>query len=246
MHDRRGVRRRLGAERERVGLEQPGAVAGADLELVAGALRDLGHEQLPDAGRAHRPHRVQPAVPRVEVADHRDAGGLGSPDDERDARDPAVVHRVRAHPLPELLVAALAREVEVEVSERREERVRVAHGERLPVRVGHLEQVLERLGAVVQARLEHAAVPVGHRQLAAEVRDHVDLHRVGPERADHQPVAVGVDPEQRVGIAVGEGSDLVQRLVDLRAVGGLSQRDASISINAFIGICTQSGRLCSS
>ena len=44
-------------------------------ELVAGAGGDAGHEQLPDARRAERAHRVPAAVPAVEVAASRGRRG---------------------------------------------------------------------------------------------------------------------------------------------------------------------------
>ena len=46
-----------------------------------------------------------------------------------------VVDGVRAQPLPQPLVPALAREVEVQLPERGQEAVRVAQGEDLPARV---------------------------------------------------------------------------------------------------------------
>ncbi len=66
------------------------------------------------------------------------------PDRERGAGDAVDLADVRAEPLVERLVAALHREVEVELAERREERVRVAERERLAVGVLDLELVLER------------------------------------------------------------------------------------------------------
>ena len=72
VHDRCRLRRRFGAEGEGVRLEEARpAAAGADLELVARARTHLRNEQLPDAGRADGAHRVQAAVPRVEIAHQR-------------------------------------------------------------------------------------------------------------------------------------------------------------------------------
>ncbi len=69
---------------------------------------------------------MQPPVPAVEVADDRDRARVRRPDRERGAGDAVELADVRAEPLVELLVAALAREVQVELAERRQERVRVA------------------------------------------------------------------------------------------------------------------------
>ena len=57
-HHRRGLRRQLGLLRVRIGLEQQVVVGGQDLVLVAGAGLDVREEQLPDARRAQRAHRV--------------------------------------------------------------------------------------------------------------------------------------------------------------------------------------------
>ena len=119
--------RHLGVERDRVALQAQPAVLRAELELVLRALLDAGDEQLPDPGRAERAHRVQPPVPGVEVADDRDRARVRRPDGERGADDAVDLADVRAEPLVEVLVAALHREVEVELAERRQERVRVAH-----------------------------------------------------------------------------------------------------------------------
>ena len=125
--DRRGLRRHLGGERERVGLQPDLAVLREDLELVVGALADVGQEQLPDAGRAERAHRVQPPVPGVEVADDRDGARARRPDGERRAGDAVELAHVRAELGVELLVAALAGQVQVELAERR----RNAYGSRI-------------------------------------------------------------------------------------------------------------------
>ena len=128
-HHRRGGRRDLGPERHRVGLLPPHAVAAEDLELVVGAVADVRDEQLPHAGGAERAHRVGAAVPVVEVAGDADALGVRRPDRERRAghrAGEAVVRaRVRAEDRPQLLVAALADQVQVDLAERRQEAVRV-------------------------------------------------------------------------------------------------------------------------
>ena len=85
--DRGGERRDLGLEREGIGLQRQLAGPGADLELVALPLADVGHEQLPDPGAAERAHRVQSPVPGVEVADDADRPRGGRPDGERRAGD---------------------------------------------------------------------------------------------------------------------------------------------------------------
>ncbi len=111
--DRCGLRRHLCRERERVGLEAKLAVAPDDLELVLRALARAGDDGVPDAGRAGRLEQVDVAVPAVPVADHRDLLGVRRPHGERHA----AVDEMGAELLVDPLVPALAREMEVELTQ---------------------------------------------------------------------------------------------------------------------------------
>jgi hypothetical protein len=102
-----------------VGLQPDLALLGEDLELVDGARVNAGQEQLPDAARPQRAHRVQAAVPGVEVADHRHRAGARGPHGEGGAAHALVLDDVRAELVVELFVAPLADWVEVYVAERR-------------------------------------------------------------------------------------------------------------------------------
>ena len=149
--DRRGLGRHLGLERERVGLQPDLAVGREDLVLVVRAAADAGEEQLPDAGRAHRAHRVDAAVPEVEVADHRDRTGGRRPDAERGPADAVDLAHVRAETRPQLLMATLAEQVHVELADRRQEAVRIFDRDRPRLAVVDLELVRERQLAALRA-----------------------------------------------------------------------------------------------
>ena len=69
---------------------------------------------------------MQPPVPVVEVADDADRAAAGAQTANAVPVTPCDLANVRAEPLVELLVAALADQVQVELAERRRERVRVA------------------------------------------------------------------------------------------------------------------------
>ncbi len=76
----------LEAARVGVGLDDAGAaVTVDDLEAVQTARAGGGDFALPDAGGTERLHRVGAALPAVEIADHRDAGGIRRPDAENRA-----------------------------------------------------------------------------------------------------------------------------------------------------------------
>ena len=69
---------------------------------------------------------MQPAVPGVEVADDADTErAAGAQTANAVAGDAVDLAQVRAEALVELLVAALAGQVQVELAERRQERVGV-------------------------------------------------------------------------------------------------------------------------
>ncbi len=137
---RSGGRRDLGGEGHRVGLLPPDAVLPEDLELVSGALADPGHEQLPDAGRTQRAHRRACAGPVIEVTGDADAPGAGRPHRERGAGNGAaggvIGADVRTEHIPQVLVPALADQIQVHLAERRQPPVRVVdlvHGARAVV-----------------------------------------------------------------------------------------------------------------
>ena len=79
-HHRSSRRPHFAGEAEGVGLERQQLPLGTDdLVFVGGADADTGGEDLPDAAVDALAHLMAPAVPGVEVADHRDAGGIGRP-----------------------------------------------------------------------------------------------------------------------------------------------------------------------
>ena len=126
VHDRGGLRRMLGPEGEGIGLQrQQVAVRAADLELVRRARADAGQEDLPHADAGMQPHRVQPAVPVVELADHGDAAGVRRPDGEDRAVHPVQRPRMGAEPLVQLEMRALAEQMQVDLAEAGREAVGV-------------------------------------------------------------------------------------------------------------------------
>ena len=240
--DRRGLGRDLGLLGVGVGLEQDLAILGEDLVLVALARSHLGEEQLPDAARAHRAHRVQPAVPRVEVADDAHRAGRRGPHRERGALGAFVLDDVGAEALVELLVAALAHQVQVQLADRRQEGVRVGDGE-LPGRaVVDLELVLQRQLSVRDLGLEDAAgVDLGHGHALAAVGLDRDRLRRRAQRPDDDAALGRMGAQDGVGLrmlAADEGLEVV-----LGDGGHAASRRRAIPAT---GMGNQSGRLSSS
>ena len=210
-HHRRRPWLLLGGEGDRVGFQGQVTGGGQDLVLVAGARTHAGHEDLPDTGRAERPHGMDAAVPLVEVADHPDRPGVGRPHREGGAGHALMLAHVRAQHPVEVAVPALAQQVEVEVAERRPEPVGVV------VDVG---------GRAVVARLQ----PVGGRRLGGDVggehpsvgdAPHVDRLAAGQEHTH----GGGAGPEGANGAVVG-AEDLVRvgQLASRHTLDGYSDR----------------------
>jgi hypothetical protein len=211
VHDRRGLRRLLGGERVRIGLQADLAVLGEDLELVVVALPDVRQEQLPDAGRAERAHRVQPPVPGVEVPDDGDGACARRPDRERRAGDALGLAHVRAEPGVELLVAALAGQVQVELAERRQERVGIVDRERPRLAVVDLELVAQRQLAPVDHALEDApGVHLLECYRLALLGQRGDGGRGRPKRAHDDAAVVRVRAEDGVRVRVLAADDAVE------------------------------------
>ena len=228
------------SQRVRVGLEQDLVVLGEDLVLVVRARSDAGEEQLPDPGRAERAHRVQAAVPGVEVADDADRAGRRAPRPRTPSRSiglPGSSSRdVGAEPLVELLVAPLADQVQVELAERRQERVRVVDRELAGVAVVDLELVAQRqLGA-----LDHALEHTGGVDLRASRRGSLpSIRTLTPtvwrraERAHNDAAVLRVRSEHGVRVRVLAADERRRALrwrrscVDLPGSSALKQpRDA--------------------
>ncbi len=215
-HHRRGGRRLLCPVGHRVGLGLPGPVRSADVVLVAGAGSDARHEQLPDARPAERPHRVRPAVPVVEVADHPDAACVGRPDGERGTAELGPDHR--AEHLPELLVPALRDQVQIDLAERGQMPVCVVADDLGQAGVGDRDPVVRHRGARHGDR-ENTLVHVRHRRPAAAGQYHLDRFRQWPERPDGHPVRAGMPAQHRMRVMVRPGDQRVDLGVTDR-VGG--------------------------
>lgn len=198
-HDRSGGGRHLGAPRHRVGAQRVAAVRAHQVELVERALADARNEQLPHTGRTERTHRIRGAVPVVEVPADPHSARVGCPDREAGAGDALNGHRVRAERLPQLLVAALADQVQIELTESGQEAVRVLELD-LGVVVRDEQRVLRDGAQRQQPGEETLAVVV---QFGAEpLRDHGHGPGVRPQRPDGDASADRMGAEQRVRVVV--------------------------------------------
>ena len=162
---------------------------------------------------------MEAPVPAVEVADNADGAGVRGPDGEGRPPDPGDLAEVGAEPLVELLVAALGRQMQVEVPERRREGVRVLQREHPAVRIAHLQSVAQRQrGAVDDAFEEPCFVPLGQLHRIPALGEHAYALGVRPVCADHDAAVHGMGAEQRVrvGVRLHSGGEAVEQPVDAR------------------------------
>jgi len=105
-------------ERQRIGLvdETPSA-AENDVVLVPRAGRQAGKEAFPYSRTRARRQLTLIRTPPVEVADHADSPGIGSPHREVQPFDPLLRDVVRPKLLVEPVVCAFSEEVEVQIGE---------------------------------------------------------------------------------------------------------------------------------
>ena len=193
----------LGPARQRIRLVDAAPGGPDDPELVLGPGSDAGDEELPHSTGPERPHRLDPAVPPVGVADQAHPASVRSPHGEGHPGHPLVLDDPGPQPAPELTMLTLADQVQVEVAECRPEAVGVVH---LPAaqRTAAPESIAGQLGDR-EGRLEQAAlVYPRHRHHAAVVGD-CGLHHIGVVEAHHGRVAGGVGSQDLVGIVVGPG-----------------------------------------
>jgi hypothetical protein len=221
-HHAGGAGRHLGGEGERIHLQPELAVGVDDLVLVPLAGSHPRQEDLPQTRDAEAAHGIEPPVPRVEVADHPHAAGVGRPHDERGPGRALVLADMGAEVAPHLLVPAFADQVEVEVPERRPEPVGVFDREGGAVGIPDFELVAvagEVRDGTVQPDGEHAGRMLAVHPGALPVRED-DGHGlgVGPVAPHDRSVTVGMGAEQVVRVAVLAGDELLE--LDFQRVDG--------------------------
>ncbi len=192
--DHRRVRRGdLRGPGHRVGAQGVTAVRARDVVLVQRALAHAGQEQLPHARRAERAHGMGDGVPVREVPGDPDALGVRRPHREPGAGHALVPVR------PQLLVAALADQVQVQFAECRQEPVRVVDLQLVAV-VRHQQPVLRHTGQRQQPGEQPVAVveELGPQPLG----DDRDRLGVGAQHADGHPAPLGTGAQHRVRVVV--------------------------------------------
>jgi hypothetical protein len=191
---------------------------GADLELIAVAVGEIGYENLPHARRHQAPHDVRAPVPVIEVADHAHALRVGRPHREVHAGDAAYCQTMGAKLLPGPVMGPFAEQVQIEVGEDLAELVGIDDVAGDPA-FAHAEAVGEVLRTAVerQRRLEQAVRPPALHAVHPIVGDQLHVRRRRLHRPDQKrrlPVHDDTVPAQyRKRVVTRPGDDGVDRLV---------------------------------
>ena len=201
-HDRGRGRRGLGLLRHRIGLGgQAHAARANDIELVTRACIQTRHEELPDARRKTQAHGMATRIPRIEVADHRHALGVGRPHREAHARDAVDRHDVGAERLGQLEMPAFIEQMQIELAQQRAEGIGIL-GLLHRCRPLDAQQIGRgvRHRAFEQARHLAFDQPAERRSIAAT--QHLDRLRARQEGADDAAGRAVMRTQHLEGIAM--------------------------------------------
>src|ERR1700730_211296 len=119
-----GARPEFRSKGVRISLERHHVSVGADdFVFVDGAFVELRDKKLPYARGPSSAHRVNPAVPLIEIAYDANAASAWRPDSEIDTTHAFNGVDVRAELVVGVVVAAFAHEVEVELAQKKRKSV---------------------------------------------------------------------------------------------------------------------------
>ena len=224
-HDRTGVGAQFGAECVRIGFErQHGAVRADDFVFVDRAFVEFRDEEFPDARRAAGAHRIDAAIPVVEVADDADAARARRPYGKIDAAHSGDGFQVRAEFFVGVVVAAFAHEVQIKFAEKVREGVRVVLFEGLAGVKLIADAVVRGLRPIAivfrEGGLEETFVAAFSRFDGADA-GHLDARgdRVRVEKSDHPATSRrrlgGLWTQQRKGVSISSAEESINLCFDL-------------------------------
>ena len=139
---------------ERIALQQKRAGVRADLEFVVRAFRHARQEKFPDAAAEQPAHRIDAAIPAIEIADNADALRVRRPDREIDPVDAADRPKLRAEFLVNLQVIALGEEVQIHLAHDRPIGVRIVRESSVTVPADNADAIIQVALPSRQDRLE--------------------------------------------------------------------------------------------
>ena len=160
-----------------------------DFVFVERAITNSRYENFPDTGGTQVPHRLEPSVPAVEIADDTDALRVRRPNSEARARNPIDRPKVRAELVVNAPLVPLPEQIQIRFAERRQERIRVAGLTPAPPMAGDHQVVSVHAAGLFGDAFKQAGAMDSFQldfRLALFVhRNDFDRCRVGKERAHH-------------------------------------------------------------
>src|SRR5436309_2277924 len=152
-NDRAGIGTQLRTERVGVSFQREDVTAWADdFIFVDSAFVVLRQEDFPDARGATSAHRMDPAVPAIEVAHDADAPCAGSPNSEVNTANAFERYHMGAELFVSVVVAALAHEVQIKPAEDDRKRISIEEFEGIAEVRASLDRVTDRGGRAGLAR----------------------------------------------------------------------------------------------
>ncbi len=201
---------------KRIALQKERAAGGLDLVLVVRAFLHPRDENFPDAAPEQLAHRVDAAIPEIEIADHADAAGIRRPDREINSALAADLAQMRAKLVVKLLVISLREQVAIDLAHDRPVAVGIAQELLRAVKRNHLHEV-GKIGRFVRhSRLVKPLdmEPLGRENLLLVFRRHdLDLLRLRAKNAHDQVIArlMRTEDLERIGMgSMQKGGDLVR------------------------------------
>src|SRR6266513_1390303 len=199
----------LAEEAERIGLQQERAALRPDLELVMRAFAHSRQKQFPDAATEETAHRIDAAIPAVEIADDADALCVRRPDGEIHAIGVADIAQMRDKLLVELKVISLGKKMQVHFAHDQAIAVGIADEGRGFVPAREMNVVINVAFHPRDRRLEKSFRPKTVRDEALfgfPMGNDAHFLRVRTKDADNEIVTHAMRPEdaERIGMRAGE------------------------------------------
>lgn len=120
-----GIGSFFGIKSNRVGFYQDIILLRFDLKFIKLALADTGNKNIPHAAGRMLAHYIDAAVPVVEISDHADTFGIGSPDGKTDAFDPVHFGGMGTKFFIHLKMISLREKIDIHIAEERRKTIRV-------------------------------------------------------------------------------------------------------------------------
>src|SRR5256885_1923039 len=173
------------------------------------AFADIGKEQFPNTAAEQAAHRVDPAIPAVEIADDADPLRVRRPDGEVNALGVADLAKMSAEVFVKLVVIPFGKQMQIHLADDQAVAVGIADDRRRFIPAGEMNAIIEVAFHPRKRRLEKS---FGTETLRGEALffltayDDANFLRVRAKHAHDQIVAdaMGSENPEWIGMRAGE------------------------------------------